>query len=129
LAGLWLFDAISILCTLSPPVPLCIAWVRFFAFDEIAGRPKWRRIVESTGLTSVSTLLIICMVKFIGYRCDAGAGDWSCVITWRSFAGTVVRLTPLFIVLAFLRAKRTRVLPCVSGLAVAFDWVLIDRMA
>jgi hypothetical protein len=54
---------------------------------------------------------------------------WSRVITWRSFAGTVVRLTPVVIVLVLLGAKRTRILTIVSGLAIAFDCVLIDMMA
>jgi hypothetical protein len=126
--GLWLFDIMGILCMLSAPILLCIAWARFFELDEIDAQPKWHGIVGSISLTSVSTLLIICVVKFLGYSCDAGAGDWSCGITWRSFAGTVVRLTPLFIVLALLGAKRTRILTIVSGLAIAFDCVLIDMM-
>jgi hypothetical protein len=124
-----LFNIISVFCMLSPPVLLCIAWGRFLQTNEAGAQPKWRRIVGALSLTAISSSLVICVVKFFGYRCDAGAGDWSCVIEWRSFAGIVLRLTPALLVLAILGARRTRILIVVSVIAIAFDCILIDMMA
>jgi hypothetical protein len=98
-------------------------------WDQVKAQPEWHGIVGSIGLASVSTLLMICVVRLLGYRSDAGAGDWSCVIAWRSLAGIALRVLPLLLVFALLRAKRTRVLTLVSALAIAFDCVLIDMMA
>jgi hypothetical protein len=96
---------------------------------KVKAQPEWHGIVGSIGLASVSTLLMICVVRLLGDRSHAGAGDWSCVIAWRSLAGIVLRVLPLLLVFALLRAKRTRVLTLVSALAIAFDCVLIDMMA
>jgi hypothetical protein len=69
------------------------------------------------------------VVKFLGYRCNASAGDWSCVITWRSFAGTTCSSNATIHRARAFGAKRTRILTIVSGLAIAFDCFLIDMMA
>ena len=74
-------------------------------------------------------LLVICVVKFLGNNCNADAGDWSCVIAWRSFARWVTRTAPFFLILAFFGAKRTRILTLVSIVAIVFDVTLVDMMA
>ena len=124
-----LFNVISIFCMLSPPVLLGIAWARFLETNEADAQPKWRHIVGALSLTVISALLVFCVVKFFGHRCDAGAGDWSCVIEFRSFAGIVLCLTPIFLALAMVGVRRTRIWSGASVIAIAFDCILIDMMA
>jgi hypothetical protein len=80
-------------------------------------------------LLFVSGLLITCIIKFLGYRCVGGANDWSCVIAWRSFAGTVLRAVPLLLALSIFGARRTRILSIASILAIAIDVIAVDMMA
>jgi hypothetical protein len=126
--GLWLFNIVSFVCVFSPPFLLGFAWAGFFKHD-IAPQPKWRRILGVLNLCAVSALLVVCAVKFLGNRCNADAGDWSCVIAWRSFAGWVMGFTPFLLCLAILGARRTRILTFLSVLAIVFDVILVDMMA
>lgn len=127
--GLWLLDILSVFSVFSPPILLGIAWVRFLKPEARRERPKWRNLLGAANLLAVSVLFSVCVVKFFGYHCNADAGDWSCVIAWRSFTGSIVRLAPFFLVLAILGAKRTRILTFVSVLAIVFDVILVDMMA
>jgi hypothetical protein len=92
-------------------------------------RPKWRHVIGAVNLMAVSVLFGVCVMKFLGNHCNTDAGDWSCVIAWRSFASSIVRLAPFFLVLAILGAKRTRILTFISVLAIVFDVILVDTMA
>jgi hypothetical protein len=127
--GLWLLNILSVFSMLSPPILLGIAWFRFVDPEARSERPKWRRVLGAANLLAVSALLIICVVKFLVGNCNVDAGDWSCVIAWRSFARSILRLSPLFLALAILGAKRTRILTLISVLAIVFDVVLVDMMA
>ena len=127
--GLWLLDILSVLFVFSPPILLGIAWVRFIKPEARSKRPKWRNVLGAANLLAVSVLFSVFVVKFFGNHCNADAGDWSCVIAWRSFAGSIVRLAPFFLVLAILGAKRTRILTFISVLAIVFDAILVDMMA
>jgi hypothetical protein len=69
------FGVVSTSCLISPPLLLCLAWARFFAACEITRRSKWRNILGAESLTFVSTLLIICIARFLGYGGNADAGD------------------------------------------------------
>ena len=126
--GLWLLNILSVSSIFSPPVLLGIAWARLLN-PEAKSQPKWRRTVGAANLLAVSILLCVCVVKFVGNNCNADAGDWSCVIAWRSFAGLVVRLAPFFLIFAILGAKRTRILSLISVMAIVFDVILVDMMA
>jgi hypothetical protein len=126
---MWLLNILSAFSVFSPPVLLGIAWVRFLKPEAMRERPKWRNILGTANLLAVSVLFGVCLVKFFGNNCNADAGDWSCVIAWRSFAGSIVRVAPLFLVLAILGAKRTRILTFISVLAIVFDVILVDMMA
>jgi hypothetical protein len=126
--GLWLLTILSVFSVFAPPVLLCIAWIRVLKPEE-KPQPKLRRILGAANLVAVSLLLCVCVVKFLGNNCNADAGDWSCVIAWRSFAGSIVRLSPFFLVLAVLGAKRTRILTFISIMAIVFDVILVDMMA
>jgi hypothetical protein len=123
-----LLTILSVFSVFSPPVLIGIAWVRFLA-PEAKSQPKWRRMLGAANLLAVSVLLSVSVLKFLGYHCNADAGDWSCVIAWRSFAGSIVRLAPFFLVLAILGARRTRILTFISVLAIVFDVILVDMMA
>ncbi len=123
-----MFDVLGYVCMLSPPFLLGFAWAGFFESDT---RPqaKWCRILGAVNLSAVSALLVVCVVKFLGNKCNADAGDWSCVIAWRSFAGWVMRIAPFLLLLAILGARRTRILTFLSVLAIVFDVILVDMMA
>jgi hypothetical protein len=123
-----LLAILSVFSVFSPPVLIGIAWVRFLE-PEAKLQPKWRRMLGAANLLAVSALLSVSVLKFLGYHCNADVGDWSCVIAWRSFAGSIVRLAPLFLVLAILSARRTRILTFISVLAIVFDVMLVDMMA
>jgi hypothetical protein len=123
-----LFTILSVFSLFSPPVLIGIAWVRFLD-PEAKSQPKWRRMLGAANLLAVSVLLSVSVLKFLGYHCNAATGDWSCVIAWRSFAGSIVRLAPFFLVLAILGARRTRILTFISVLAIVFDVILVDMMA
>ena len=116
-------------CLFSPPVLLAIAWVRFLERWTWSERPTWRAIIGAANLVAASALLGVCAVKLFGYHCDAAAGDWSCVASWRDFSGSVGRLAPVFLLLAILGAKRTRALTFTAVLAIALDVILIDMLA
>jgi hypothetical protein len=123
-----LLAILGIFSVISPPVLIALAWVRFLD-PEAKSQPKWRRILGAANLLAVSVLLSFSVLKFLGYHCNADAGDWSCVIAWRSFAGSIIRLAPLFLILAILGARRTRILTFISVLAIVFDVILVDMMA
>jgi hypothetical protein len=123
-----LLTILSVFSVFSPPVLIGIAWVRFLN-PEVKSQPKWRSILGTANLLAVSVLLSVSILKLLGNNCNADAGDWSCVIAWRSFAGSIVRLAPFFLVLAILGARRTRILTFISVLAIVFDVILVDMMA
>jgi hypothetical protein len=127
--GLWLFNIVSYFCMFSPPILLGFAWARFLQREDTKPQPKWRRILGVVNLFAVSALLVVCVVKFLGYHCNADAGDWSCVIAWRSFASSIVRLAPFLLALAILGAKRTRILTFIAVIAIVFDVILVDMWA
>jgi hypothetical protein len=127
--GMWLLSILSVFSVFSPPVLLGIAWVRFLKHEAMRERPNWRHTLGAANLLAVSVLFGVCVVRFFGNNCNADAGDWSCVIAWRSFAGSIVRLAPFFLVLAILGARRTRILTFISVLAIVFDVILVDTMA
>jgi len=124
-----LFDLLAIFAVFSPPFLLGFAWFYFFSRNNVSQQPKWRLILGAVNFSAVSVLLVIFVVKFLRNNCNADAGDWSCVIAWRSFAASIMRLAPLLLVLSLLGVKRTRVLAFISVLAIVFDVVLVDMMA
>lgn len=127
--GLWLFNIVSLLSVVSPPVLLALAWTRFLNRTREQPQAKWRLVSGAINLSAVSVLLAICVVKFLGNKCNADAGNWSCVIAWRSLTGWVVRTAPFFLVLAVCGPKRTRILTFVSVLAIVLDVILVDMTA
>lgn len=129
LMGQLFFSAISLLAMLSPPFLLGFAWCRLLRRKESPQLSRSRVILAWGAVLFVSGLLIAFIVEFLGYRCNADLGDWSCVIRWRAFAGFMVRITPLAILLAFLGRKGTRIPTALAALAIAYDCVLVDMMA
>ena len=123
-----LLAILGVFSVFSPPVLIGIAWVRFLD-PEAKSQPIWRRMLGGANLLAVSVLLSVSVLKLLGNRCNADADDWSCVIAWRSFAGSIVRLAPFFLVLTILGARRTRILTFISVLAIVFDVILVDTMA
>ena len=127
--GLWLFNFITYSYLLSPPFLVGFAWVGYFKCDDKIPQPRWRRKLGAVNLVAVSALLTLCVVRFLGYRCNADAGDWSCVTAWKPFAGAIVRLAPIFCSLQFLVPNALAILTFILVLVIVFDVFLVDMMA
>jgi hypothetical protein len=125
--GKLLLDSLSIWCMFSPPFLLFFAWKRVLSTPQPI--PKWRAILDWGALLSISALLVTFVVAFLTNNCNADLGDWSCVIRWRSFAGIVIRSSPVMILLALFGRKGTRILGALTVLAIDFDCILVDMMA
>jgi hypothetical protein len=125
-----LFNAIGVLCMLAPPFLAFFARKKFFGGQDInATKVSWRICLEWLALLSVSTLLVVCVVAFFTIPCDVARYGWGWVAKWRSFSAAVVRLTPVFLILAVFGRKGTRILLFCWTLAVSFDCLMVDMMA
>src|SRR6266850_4087074 len=125
--GKLLFDALSVWCIFSPPFLLFFAWKRLLSAPQPI--TKWRAILAWGALLSISALLVTFIVAFLMNNCNADLGDWSCVVRWRSFAGLVIRSSPVMILLALFGEKGTQILGALTVLAIDFDCILVDMMA
>jgi len=123
-------NIISVFTMLSPPFLAFFAWKKFLAGQNInPAKPSWRVFVEWLALLSISILFVVCVVAFFTIPCDVARYGWGCVAKWRSFSAAVIKLTPLFLVLAVFGRKGTRILLFCWTLAVAFDCLMVDMMA
>jgi hypothetical protein len=123
-----LFNAIGALCMFSPPFLAFFVWKNFFA-PHIQDTPKWRTVLDWIAVLSVSGLFVVCLIAFFTIPCDVGRYGWGCVAKWRSFSAGVVRLTPVFLMLAAFGRKRTRILSFLWVVAINFDCLMVDMMA
>jgi uncharacterized membrane protein SirB2 len=119
--GLWLLDVIGGFCLLSPPFLLGIAWFRFFRPANGEHQAKWQRIVGAANLLVVSSLLVLCVVKFL-----RRAGQPS-LAGWLTFPIALAAL-PVLLSLCILGVRGTRMLTGISAFALALDVMLIDAM-
>jgi len=123
-------NIISVFTMLSPPFLAFFSWNKFLAGQNInPAKPSWRVFVEWLALLSISTLFVVCVVAFFTIPCDVARYGWGCVAKWRSFSAGVIKLTPLFLVLAVFGRKGTRILLFCWTLGVAFDCLMVDMMA
>lgn len=83
-------------------------------------------MLDWIALLFVSGLFVVCLVAVVTIPCDVDRLGWSCVATWRSFSALVVRTTPLFILLAAVGRKGTRILSILWVIAINFDCIVID---
>jgi hypothetical protein len=127
--GRLLFSILSLVAMISPPFLLGFAWYKLLRKREWTSLPRLRAILAWASLVTVSGLFAAFVVAFLTYGCNADLGDWSCVIRWRAFARSMLRITPFAILLALLGRKGTRILTALAAAAIAYDCVLVDMMA
>jgi len=89
----------------------------------------WRIVPERLALLSVSGLYVVGVVAFFTIACSVELYGWGCVARWRSFSSAVLRLAPLFLILALFLRRGTRILLISCVIAVNFDCLLVDMMA
>ena len=86
-------------------------------------------MVDWIALLFVSGLFVVCIVAFLTIPCDVALYGWACVAKWRSFSGCVVRTSPIFILLAAIGKKGTRILSVLWVLTINLDCLMVDLMA
>jgi hypothetical protein len=123
------FNAVSLVCLFSPPILAFFVWKKFLQATEHLEKPRWKTIVEWIAILSVSGFFVVCVIAVLAIPCDVGRYGWDCVARWRSFSGGVVRVTPLFLVLAVLGRRGTRILSVLWIVAVNFDCLMVDVLA
>jgi hypothetical protein len=121
--------AISLFSLISPPFLLFFAWKRLLRSSGAQPLLRWRAILSWLALLSVSGLLVVCIGAFLTIPCDVDLYGWACVARWQSFTRVIIKIVPIFILLALLGRKGTRILAALSVLAIAYDCLLIDMMA
>ena len=124
-----MFNFLSLLSLLSPPFLALFAWKKFLEPSNAHEKPQWKTVVDWAAMLSVSGLFVVCVAAFLTIPCDVDLHGWACVAKWRSFSGYVVRTTPIFILLAAIGKKGTRILSVLWVLAVNFDCLMVDMMA
>jgi hypothetical protein len=124
-----MFNFLGLLSLVSPPFLAFFVWRKFLKTSDIQERPRWKTVVDWVAVLSVSGLFVVCVIAFLTIPCDVARLGWSCVAKWRSFSGLVVRSTPLFLLLATVGRKGTRILSMLWVLAVNFDCIMVDVMA
>ena len=124
-----LFNVVSLISLFSPPFLAFFVWKKFLQSTAELERPRWKTIVEWIAILSVSGFFVVCVIAFLTIPCDVGRYGWGCVARWRSFSGSVVRVTPLFVILAALGRRGTRILSVLWIIAVNFDCLMVDMMA
>jgi hypothetical protein len=125
---MFLLTVFSVAAFFSPPFLLFFAWNRLVQPSQTGVQAKWRRVLDWVSLPVVSALWVAFLAMFFTNNCNADRGDWSCVGRWLSFAGPVVRGTPVLILLGILGTARVRIFVVLCSLAIAFDCVLVDMM-
>src|ERR1700731_955978 len=124
-----LFHAVSLIVLFSPPFLAFFVWKKFLQSPTHLERPQWKTIVEWIAILSASGCFVVWVIAFLTIPCDVGRYGWGCVARWRSFSGSVVRVAPLFIILAALGRRGTRILSVLWIIAVKFDCLMVDMMA
>jgi hypothetical protein len=124
-----MFNFLGLLSFFSPPFLAFFAWKKFLEPSNAHEKHRWKALVDWIALLSVSGLFVVCVVAFLTIPCDVGLYGWACVAKWRRFSGYVVRTTPIFVLLAAIGKKGTRILSVLWVLAINFDCLMVDMMA
>src|SRR5260370_17234277 len=123
------FNIISIFCMVSPPFLAFFVWKKFLESQHCHKTDKWRTLIGWIAVLSVSGLFVVCVFAFFTIPCDVRRYGWGCVAKWRAFSAGVVRVSPLFLVLAAFGKRGTRILSVLWVIAINFDCLMIDMTA
>jgi hypothetical protein len=124
-----IFNFFGLLFLISPPFLSFFVWRQFLKSPISQQRFNWKTAIDWVAVLSVSGLFVVCLVAALAIPCDVDRFGWECVGRWRSFSGVVVRLTPVFLTLAVVGRKGTRILSILWVIAINFDCLMIDMMA
>ena len=122
-------NLVGLLSLISPPFLAFFVWRRFLKSPMQQQKLDWKVTIDWIAIVSVSGLSIVCLIAFLIIPCDVDRFGWECVARWRFFSAFVVRLTPLFLMLATIGRKGTRILSVLWVIAVNFDCLMVDMMA
>jgi hypothetical protein len=123
-----MFNLLGFLSLVSPPFLAFFVWFKFLKAKSPTERPRWKSVVDLIAILSVSGLIAVCVIAVITIPCDVDRLGWACVARWRSFSTVVVRLTPLFLVLAAAGRRGTRIMSLLWVLAINFDCIMVDAL-
>src|SRR6476661_6110228 len=100
-----MFNFLGLLSFISPPFLAFFAWKKFLEPSPAHEKPRWKTWVDWIALLSVSGFFVVCVVAFLTMPCDVDLYGWACVAKWRSFSGYILRITPIFLLLAAMGRK------------------------
>jgi len=127
--GLLVYDAISFLAFFSPPFFCFFVWRNFLKSENQSDRPAWKTRIDWLALICTTTFFLVCLLAAIFIPQDVAKDNWASVATWRNFAAWVIRIAPVFLILALCGRRKTRLLSFLWIVAVVIDCIAVDMMA
>jgi len=124
-----MFNLVALLALVSPPLLAFFVWFKFLRAKSVSEGPRWKTVVDWIAILSVSGLFAVCVIAVLTIPCDVDRLGWACVARWRSFSAVVVRLTPLFLALAAVGRRGTRIMSVLWVLAINLDCIMVDVLA
>ncbi len=121
-------NIVGILSFFSPPFLAFFVW-RNFLKPAANQQLTWKIWLDWTAVVCTSGFFLVCLVAAAVIPQDVQKDNWASVAIWRSFTGDVVVIAPLFVLLAILGRKRTRILSVLLIIAVVLDCIAVDMMA
>jgi hypothetical protein len=121
-------NTIGFVAFLSPPFLAIFVWKNFLK-PQATQQPAWKFYLDWTAVVCTSGFFLVCLIAAIVIPQDVAKDNWASVAVWRTFTGHVIRIAPLFFLLAILGRKKTRLLSILLIIAVVLDCIGIDMMA
>src|SRR5215468_2446916 len=115
---MFLFNAISVLALIPPPILAFFAWQSFLGKTERAGSPKRRFVVERVAIVAVPGFPVTGLAAFLVVTGNEDGAGWDCVARWRWLSAVAIRLTPVF---SLLWRKGTRIVSFLLPIAVKYE--------
>lgn len=89
----------------------------------------WKIGIDWIAVISTTSFFLVCLAAAILIPQDVAKDNWASVAKFRNFTAGVIRIAPLFLVLALLGRKKTRLLSFLWIVAVVIDCIGVDMMA
>jgi len=121
-------NIVGLLAFLSPPFLAFFIW-RNFLKSAATERPSWKLWLDWTAVVCTSGFFLVCLVAAVAIPQDVQKDNWASVAIWRSFTGNVVRIAPLFLLLAVAGRRKTRLFSLFLIIAAVLDCIAIDMAA
>jgi hypothetical protein len=124
-----LYDAISIIAFLSPPFFCFFVWRNFLRLGNLSEQPAWKTGIDWLAVVSTTMFFLVCLFAAILIPQDVAKDNWASVAKWRNFTAWVIRIAPVFLVLALFGRRKTRLFSFLWIVAVVIDCISVDMMA